>query len=190
MHGHGGYFDSDDIVGKVYDSGIFKRLLNYAKPYWKYVVLGIILLVSFSLVKLLWPQLVRIGIDNYILNNSIDNTAKLNGIVKISLVYFASVIVFALCKYLMMYVTYYMGQSIIHNIRVELFSHMEKLSVRFFTKNPVGRLVILLFARNTFSSLVRRSIASGIPVSWLLLRINSLVSVKSPISTGKYCNPL
>ena len=63
-HGFGGF--TSDSVGKVYDSKIYLRLLNYIKPYKKFLGISLILLVFISVFEISFPYLTKIGIDRYI----------------------------------------------------------------------------------------------------------------------------
>jgi ATP-binding cassette subfamily B protein/subfamily B ATP-binding cassette protein MsbA len=65
----------------------------------------------------------------------------LSGIAKISLLFLATITFGFIFNYIQVYILYYTGQKIIYNMRKELFSHLQKLSLSFFDKNPVGRLV-------------------------------------------------
>ena len=65
----------------------------------------------------------------------------LSGIKQISLWFLATITLGFIFNYIQVYILYYTGQKIIYNMRKELFTHLQKLSLSFFDKNPVGRLV-------------------------------------------------
>lgn len=65
----------------------------------------------------------------------------LSGIKQISIWFFATITLGFIFNYIQVYILYYTGQKIIYNMRKELFTHLQKLSLSFFDKNPVGRLV-------------------------------------------------
>ena len=56
----------DEITGKAYDSVLMKRLLSYAKPYTRLIVIGICLTLLSSFLQLAGPLLTKIAIDDYI----------------------------------------------------------------------------------------------------------------------------
>ena len=64
-----GHFDgiTGDVVGKVYDSRIFKRLIGYLKPYTKYISVSFMLLILISALEVSFPYLTKIGIDRFII---------------------------------------------------------------------------------------------------------------------------
>ena len=65
----------------------------------------------------------------------------LSGIKQISIWFLATITLGFIFNYIQVYILYYTGQKIIYNMRKELFTHLQKLSLSFFDKNPVGRLV-------------------------------------------------
>jgi ATP-binding cassette subfamily B protein/subfamily B ATP-binding cassette protein MsbA len=65
----------------------------------------------------------------------------IDGITKISLLFLATIAIGFVFNYIQVYILYFTGQKIIFNMRKELFSHLQKLSLSFFDRNPVGRLV-------------------------------------------------
>jgi ATP-binding cassette subfamily B protein/subfamily B ATP-binding cassette protein MsbA len=65
----------------------------------------------------------------------------LSGVKQISLWFLATITLGFIFNYIQVYILYYTGQKIIYNMRKELFSHLQKLSLTFFDRNPVGRLV-------------------------------------------------
>jgi len=58
--------NDDEIIGKAYDSKLMKRLLKYAKPYWHYLMIAIIMMIIVTALELLRPYLLKIAIDDYI----------------------------------------------------------------------------------------------------------------------------
>ncbi len=126
---------SDEILGKAYDSKLMKRLLGYVKPYKKYVFLAIILNIVVAGLGPVRPYLIKIAIDDSIANKDY------HGLLVISLLLIASLLFQAVIQYLLTYFTQLMGQKIIYDLRVKVFSHIQKLALKFFDKTPVGRIV-------------------------------------------------
>ncbi len=65
----------------------------------------------------------------------------LSGITQISMLFLGLIALAFVFNYIQVYILYYTGQKIIFNMRKELFTHLQKLSLSFYDKNPVGRLV-------------------------------------------------
>ncbi|MEW6193993.1 MAG: ABC transporter ATP-binding protein [Bacteroidota bacterium] len=125
----------DDILGKAYDSKLMRRLLTYVKPYKKYVALAIFLNILVSALPALRPYLSKIAVDEYIANNDY------NGLLLVSVILLGSLMLQAFVQYFLTYYTEYMGQKIIYDMRVQIFSHVQKLALKYFDKTPIGRTV-------------------------------------------------
>lgn len=125
----------DEITGKAYDSILMKRLLSYTKPYIKLIVFGIFLTLLASFLQLAGPYLTKIAIDDHIRQND------LSGLYVILMIYVVVLIFLFTTQYFQIYITQYFGQKLIYDIRSKVFSHVQSLSLRFFDKNPVGRLM-------------------------------------------------
>ncbi len=125
----------DEILGKAYDSKLMKRLLEFVKPYKKYVVLAILLNILVAGLGPLRPWLTKVAIDDKIMNNDFD------GLVILTLGLFGALAVQAVIQYVLTYYTQLLGQKTILDLRRRLFRHTQKLAVSFFDKTPIGRLV-------------------------------------------------
>ena len=207
-------YHDDEIIGKAYDTKLMNRLLKYAKPYWKYLLLAVVLMIAVTGLELLRPYLLKTAIDEYITgykkpmyemktdsphegiifngkkyvkteivdkeldiktapypivniiqkdkqyyigdikNENIENRMLLSsedymnfrdtdikGINKISIVFLLSIIFAFVFNYLQVLMLNYTSQKIVFNIRQDLFSHIQSLSISYFDKNPIGRLV-------------------------------------------------
>lgn len=125
----------DEILGKAYDAKLMKRLLVYVKPYKKYVVLAIILNIVVAALGPLRPYLTKVAVDDFIAHSDY------NGLIIISLLLVGVLLFQSGIQYFLTYYTQLMGQKIIYDLRVQIFSHIQKLALRFFDKTPIGRLV-------------------------------------------------
>lgn len=130
--------EQEEVLGKAYDARLMKRLIKYLKPYKYWVILAIFLTVGVAMLSTVRPYLTKIAVDNYIVNK---DPAGLKNIILILL---ATLIFQGLLQYTMTYLTQWIGQKTIYDLRMELFEHIQKLSMSFFDKNPVGRLVTRL----------------------------------------------
>ncbi len=129
------YNSEDEVLGKAYDSKLMRRLLGYIKPYRKYVIFAIILNIIVASLGPLRPYLMKIAIDKYI------SHGNLKGLLIISLILLASLMLQSFIQYFLTYYTQYLGQKTIFDIRRQLFRHTQSLALRFFDKTPIGRTV-------------------------------------------------
>lgn len=128
-------YHEEEALGKAYDAHLMKRLLKYARPYRSGLIAATILLIGGSVLQLLLPVMIQIGIDQYLM------TKDIGGLGEITLVYGGILIASFILSYLQLYITMLIGQKVQYDIRMEIFGHLQKLHMQFFDKNPVGRLV-------------------------------------------------
>ena len=133
MH-FGGIYE-DEIVGKAYDRKLLGRFLRYLRPYRWLVVWSLLLLPLIAAAKLAQPWLLKIAIDSHII------TGKMEGLPLLSSGTFPSSLWTALLTYLEIYLLQYLGQKVMFDLRMELFSHIQGLSSSFLDRTPTGSLV-------------------------------------------------
>jgi ATP-binding cassette subfamily B multidrug efflux pump len=128
-------FREDEVLGKAYDSRLMKRLLKYVKPYWRQVAISVFLVIVLAILNPLRPYITKFAIDDYILKSNYVGLAKL------SLLLFGLLLVQGVIQYLLNYTTEWIGHKTIFDLRMEIFSHLQRLALKFFDRNPTGRLV-------------------------------------------------
>ncbi len=139
MFGMGGdlyeYSDEEQDLGKVYDRVLMKRLLAFLKPYkFQLLVIGL-LIIGNTLARLVGPYLTQIAIDRHITPGVLDGLSTIAIFLVVGLI---SEFVFS---YFEEYHMQMIGQHVMHDLRQTLFSHLQRLDVQFFDRNPVGRLM-------------------------------------------------
>ena len=127
--------NEEEILGKAYDARLMKRLLQYAMPYKKYIVLAIVLNIFVASLDPLRPYLTQIAVDKDIAKGNFQ------GLMVISLILFGLLVLQAIVQYFLTYYTQYLGQRIILDLRTKLFKHTQMLALKFFDKTPIGRTV-------------------------------------------------
>jgi ATP-binding cassette subfamily B protein len=133
MH-FGGIYE-DEIVGKAYDRKLLGRFIRYLRPYRGLVVCSLLLLPLIAAAKLAQPWLIKIAIDSHI------TVGRMEGLPLLSFWYFALILADGLLTYLEIYLLQYLGQKIMFDLRMDLFSHIGGLSSSFMDQTPTGSLV-------------------------------------------------
>jgi len=128
-------YHEEEILGKAYDSRLMKRLLKYLLPYKTYVVLSLMMLIAISALQLAGPYLSKIAIDKYIM------AKDYSGLKNIAAIYMAFLVLQFVIRYGQTYLMQLTGQLANYDMRMEIFSHLQKQPLGFFDKNPVGRLM-------------------------------------------------
>ncbi len=122
-------------MGEVKVSQI-KRLGKYAKPYKKQIAVTVTYMMIATITGLLGPYLLRYAIDDYIPNENF------NAVVVISGIFLVALIVNYICNRKKIAIANLTGQSILLDIRRDLFDRIQTLSFRFFDKTSTGRLIV------------------------------------------------
>jgi ATP-binding cassette, subfamily B, multidrug efflux pump len=125
----------EEKLGKAYDGRLMKRLLTFLRPFRRWVLTAIAVLITGSLIELAGPYLTRLAIDRHISQND------LPGLQHIALLYLALLIFQAAVSFTQTWLTQRIGQYVMHDLRTRIFDHLQKLPVSYFDRNPVGRLV-------------------------------------------------
>ncbi len=128
----------EEAETKAYDHALMVRLLGYLRPYRRFVALSIVALFAMAGLELLGPVLVKIAIDEHIA------IGEMEGLTRIALIFLGVLVAAFGLRYgeiLLMNVT---GQRAMYDLRREIFHHIQGLSTKFFTRNPVGRLMTRL----------------------------------------------
>lgn len=125
----------DDILGKAYDAQLMRRLIRYLRPYRWQVGLAILLSVAVSGLEAVRPYFTKIAVDVHIAQKDAD------GLLRLTLLFFVLLVLRGVVQYYNAYVTQKIGQHTIFDLRMELFRHLQRLSLRFYDRNPIGRLI-------------------------------------------------
>ena len=125
----------DDNERHMEDKVLIGRLLHYAKPYWKNFVLVFFVMLFSIVYDLLSPLLIGH------IQDTIKDPFELSYLFKLVAVYAGILVVSLVCTYLQAMVLQKTGQKILSQIRLDTFTHIEKLSHEQLNNIPVGKLV-------------------------------------------------
>ena len=125
----------EDVLGKAYDARLMRRLLTYLRPYRPQVALAIAAIIGHSLLELAPPYLTKLVIDRYI------PARDLSGLGTIAVFFFLTLAGSFALEYLQTWTMQMTGQRIMFDLRMQLYRHLQRLDLRFYDRNPVGRLM-------------------------------------------------
>ncbi len=125
----------EEISGNVVDFKVLKRLLQYAKPYVRQFYLVVILTVLLAVISPVRPFLIQHTVDTYLIAKDI------SGVSNMIMIMIGLLLLQTYMQYIHTYLSSWLGQNIIRDIRVKLYDHIQQLKLKFFDKTPIGRLV-------------------------------------------------
>jgi ATP-binding cassette subfamily B protein len=167
MH-FGGLYE-DDIIGKAYDRRLMARFVRYLAPYKWGVVSALLLLPPMVAVKLAQPWLIKTAIDSHIVKG------EMEGLPLLAFYYFLLLLADSLLTYAGVYLLQLMGQKVMQDMRIELFSHVQRLSSAFFDRTPSGSLVTRL--TSDVEALGEMFTAGAITIVGDLLALVGIISI-------------
>jgi ATP-binding cassette subfamily B protein len=125
----------DDILGKAYDAGLMRRLLQYLRPYWRQVALALVTIIVGAVASLAQPYLIMVAIDRYIAQRQV---AGLDGLAAL---YLTMLVASFAAEYIQTWTLQMTGQRIMYDLRMAIYRHLQRLDLRYYDRNPVGRLM-------------------------------------------------
>lgn len=134
----------EEKLGRIYDSQLTRRLLQYLKPYKWRVFAAIALTLVVTPLQLVGPQLFQEVIDRYItpaLGHKIAASFAFHGIFIFSLLFLATLILGFSFQYGQVRIMQSVGQQTMYDLRKQIFGHLQRLPMGYFDRTPVGRLV-------------------------------------------------
>ncbi|MDN3586723.1 ABC transporter ATP-binding protein [Pedobacter aquatilis] len=123
------------VTGDVYNTGLLKRIFQYVKPYRAIFVWSVILTVLLAAISPVRPFLIKFTLDNYIL------TGNYSGLVNMTMLMVFMLILQSLIQYSHTLLTNTLGQSVIRDLRINVFNHITQLRLKYFDKTPIGQLI-------------------------------------------------
>lgn len=126
---------SEQDSKKGIDRALLERLLHYVRPYKGLLAAATFLTIFGAALSPLRPYLTKVAVDDYIAKNDFD------GLVHISMILGLVVLLDAAKIYGATFLTQLLGQRAVMALRMDIFKHLQKLSLRFFDRNPIGRLM-------------------------------------------------
>jgi ATP-binding cassette subfamily B protein len=125
----------DDILGKAYDARLMRRLVADLRPYWREVAVAFVAITVGAGAALAQPYLMKLAIDRYIASGDVE------GLNRLALVFLAVLIIAFVAEYAQTWLMQLTGQRIMFDMRMRIYGHLQRLDLRYYDRNPVGRLM-------------------------------------------------
>jgi len=157
----------EELLGKAYDFRLIRRLWQFIRPYKRLFLISMLVLPLQQAFGLAQPYLMKIGIDRYIAGKD------LWGLQTVMLLFLGALIGETVAIFAQYYLSMVVAQRCLADLRVAIFSHVQKLPMSYFDRNPVGRLVTRMTTdvdvlQEMFSSGVMTLVADFTMVIWIV----------------------
>ncbi len=120
---------------KVYDVNLFKRLMQYIKPYKLVFTLTLIFVIGLAIFGAMRPYVLQQAIDKHI------ELREYEGFMYYVIIMIVLLVLEVLCQLLFIYYSSWLGQSVVKDIRVKLFKHIMSFKMKYFDNSSVGVLI-------------------------------------------------
>ena len=138
----------EDVVGKVYDGRLMRRLLTYLRPYKLQTAISALCILFKAGTDVAGPWFVMTAVDTYLKPDGHPSwlagylsKVPFTGITELASLYLAALCISFGLEFVQTYLMQWTGQKIMFDMRREIYRHIQMQDVGFFDKNPVGRLV-------------------------------------------------
>ncbi|MGE5926933.1 MAG: ABC transporter ATP-binding protein [Gemmatimonadota bacterium] len=125
----------EEPLGRAYDARLLRRLLQFLRPHWALTALALLLLLVAAVLTLAGPRLTQHALDVAI-------PARDTGLLTtLALLFLAALALEFIADYAQALLTTTIGQRVMREIRLRLFTHLQRLSIPYYDRHPVGRLM-------------------------------------------------
>lgn len=124
-----------NVSGKAWDTALFKRIMRYVRPYKNTFIITSFLVIVLAILGPLRPWLIQYTIDEEVKNFNAD------GVLKLTLIMIGVLILEAIVQFYQTYWANWLGQTIIKDLRVQLYKHIMSFRLKYFDRTAIGTLV-------------------------------------------------
>lgn len=150
-------YDMDEVMETKFDINQLKRLFTYVKPYSRQLAFALFLMLSSSALTMLFPTFIMTIMDTHIPNGDIASIVRLTIISLIIILYTC------ICIRLKIKITSRIGQNIVHQLRSDIFVHLQELPFSYYDDRPHGKIQVRVVNYvNSLSDLLSNGIINTI----------------------------
>ena len=128
-------YHEEEALGRAYDARLMRRLLGYLGNYKGRVALATVLVLAQAGLTVLGPWITALAIDKHI------SIGVYDGLLQVAGLYLAINAAAFVVGFLQMKTMQDVGQAIMYDMRLALFAKLQKMSLPFYDRDPVGRLM-------------------------------------------------
>ena len=127
-------FDENQSAHPI-DRSVLRRILGYARPYTKFLILNLLVIITASSIELIQPYLIKILIDDVLPDGDFSQLTVLAGLI------IAISISAGLLRVARNYFSSRVGEGITLDLRSQMYRHLQHMSLRFFTNTKSGEII-------------------------------------------------
>jgi len=124
-----------DTSKHIFDTNLFKRLLDYVKPYKLVFIGSLFLVIGLAVFGAARPYVVQMAIDEQV------SQKEYTGFVLLIVVMLVLLLLEVVCNLLFIYYASWLGQTVVKDVRIKLFDHMLSFKMKYYNNSSVGVLI-------------------------------------------------
>lgn len=124
-----------EVTGKALDWKLLGRIMHYVRPYRLMFAVSAFLTIFLAAIALVQPILIQFTLDDYIVKSNY------NGLVLMVALMISQLIIQTIAQYYQTYLTNALGESVIRDLRIDIFNHITSLRLKYFDRTPIGMLI-------------------------------------------------
>jgi ATP-binding cassette subfamily B protein len=168
-------YQEEETVERPFDWEQFRRLLGFLSPYRRQVAAAVGAMLIGSAAGLAGPYLIKVGLDRYVVPK------QFSGLIPLFLVYGAIEVVNWLSSRYRMWQMAKIGQHVLRDLRHALFTHIQRLSLRFYDARPAGKIMVRLTNDvNALNQLLSSGVVNLMTDMFTLFGIVAILLLMSP----------
>lgn len=150
-------YDIDEVMEDKFDINQLKRLFTYVRPYKGQLALALFLMLSSSALTMLFPTFIMKIMDEYI------PAGNIHAIVQITIITIVIILYSCICIRWKIRITSRIGQEIVHQLRSDIFCHLQELPFSYYDERPHGKIQVRVVNYvNSLSDLLSNGIINTI----------------------------
>jgi ATP-binding cassette subfamily B protein len=121
-------------VKKVFNTGLLRRIFTFAVPYRRSFYMSMFLTVLLAVISPMRPYLIQLTVDKYIAGQMVQM------LITVTIIQILLLLVETIMRFYFSYLTNWLGQSVVKDLRVTVYKKIVHLNLAFFDKTPIGTL--------------------------------------------------
>jgi ATP-binding cassette subfamily B protein len=126
----------EEMFGKAFDGNVIKRIWAFVRPYRRDVVLSVCAVLTFTLMQLMIPLIIRYAIDH-----GMQQDGSHSALTWAVVVFLVAILINYAASYAQETLVGGVAENVLFDIRRQMFSHLQRVSLSFMDKTEVGRLM-------------------------------------------------
>ena len=170
--------DGDEILGNAFDARLTRKALVFVRPYVGQLLLALVAMLATSCLNLVPPKLIQRAVDDGMMARDV------RMLTIVAAMYLGVFIIRWPCQYVQTLAISVLGQRVIFDIRHKVFAHLQYLSLSFFDRREVGRIISRLTNDvDALNELITSGILSVITdVVMLVVIVQIMVRMSAPLA--------